>query len=459
MAYEYFRHQAESITKFRNIPRGLDLSDPGTGKTRVQLGLFAERRAAGGKCALILAPKSALEATWDNDIRKFHPELTTSVCYANKREESFANVPADVYITNTDATRWLAKQPISFFKKFDTLIVDESSAFKHRTSQRSRSLKKIVKHFKYRYALTGTPNANSILDIWHQVLIVDDGARLGQSFMAFRGTVATPVQVGPAANMVRWDDKPGAAEAVSDLLADITVRYVFEECHDIPPNHTYMKSYSLTPKQMTAYKEMEKNAILEIGSGKVVTAVNAAAVITKLLQIASGTVYGAESEAMHVEDSRYQLITDLVSERRHSLVFFNWSHQSEALQEHFKAHGITFAVLDGNTKSAQRLAVVQEFQQGYYRALLAHPQSAAHSLTLTRATSTIWSSPTYNLEHFLQGNRRIYRAGQTEKTETILVCAKGTLEKQVYAKLDAKNVKQLDFLKLVRELGDALPGV
>ena len=37
--------------------------------------------------------------------------------------------------------------------------------------------------------------------------------------------------------------------------------------------------------------------------------------------------------------------------------------------------------------------------------------------------ATIWASPTYNLEHWLQGNRRIYRAGQTQKTETIVVLA------------------------------------
>jgi len=430
----------------------MDLSDPGTGKTRVQIDLFAQRRQAGGKCALVLAPKSALEATWEGDFNKFQPELTVSVCYANKREQSFLEVPADVYITNTDATRWLAKQKPEFFKKFDTLIIDEASAFKHRTSQRSRSLKKIVKHFKYRYTLTGTPNANSILDIWHQALVVDDGARLGQSFMAFRAAMATPVQVGPAANMVRWDDKPGAAEAVSDLLSDITVRYVFEDCHDIPPNHIYTKSFSLAPAQLASYIDMEKNAVLEMENGNVINAVNAAALVTKLLQISSGAVYGGEGESVHIDDTRYQLITDLVADRRHSLVFFNWTHQSEALQRHFKAAGITCGVLDGHTTARQRAALVEDYQKGYYRVLLAHPQTAAHSLTLTRATSTIWSSPTYNLEHFLQGNRRIYRAGQTEKTETILIEAKHTIEPTVYKKLSAKNVKQLDFLRFIKDL-------
>jgi SNF2 family DNA or RNA helicase len=450
--YELFTHQKEAVDRFRDIPRGLDLSDPGTGKTRVQLELFAERRANGGGRMLIIAPKSLLESAWDEDIRKFTPQLATSVCYAYKRDASFA-VEADVYITNTDGTRWLAKQKPSFFKSFDTLVVDESSAFKHRTSLRSRCLKKIVKYFRYRYFLTGTPNANSILDIWHQALLVDDGERLGRSFMAFRQTMATPIQVGPQPNMVKWEDKPGSAQAVGDLLSDISVRYIFEECHDIPANHIYYRKYTPTPSQLQAYSEMEKNAILEAAKGEVITAVNAAALVTKLLQIASGAVYDEQGNSVHIEDDRYQLICDLVGARNHSLVFFNWKHQAENLVGHFKKEGITHALIDGTVGAHERAEVVKDFQKGYYRVLLAHPQSAAHGLTLTRATTTIWASPTYNLEFFLQGNRRIYRAGQTQKTETILVCAKNTMEKDVYAKLDAKNAKQLDFLRIIRELG------
>jgi SNF2 family DNA or RNA helicase len=432
----------------------MDLSDPGTGKTRVQIDLFAKRRKEGGKCALIIAPKSLLESAWDEDIKKFQPKLETSICYAYKREDKFA-APADIYITNTDAARWLAKQRPTFFRKFDTLIIDEASAFKHRTSQRSRSLKKIVKHFRYRYGLTGTPNANSILDIWHQALIIDDGKRLGRSFMAFRATMATPIQIGPQPNMVRYDDKPGAAAAVADLLSDITVRYIFEECHDIPKNHVYTRHYTLSKKQQLAYNVMEQDAILQTAKGEVVNAVNAAALVTKLLQIASGAVYDEHGATVNIEDDRYELITDLVTARAHSLVFFNWKHQAAQLRAHFEKRGVTYALIDGTVKASDRAQIVNDFQKGYYRVLLAHPQSAAHGLTLTKATSTIWSSPTYNLEFFLQGNRRIYRAGQDKKTETILIAAKNTMEPDVYAKLAAKDIKQLDFLRIIKALGQS----
>ena len=78
---------------------------------------------------MIIAPKSLLRSAWEDDFKKFAPQVTVSVAPADKREQAF-NTPADVYVTNTDAVNWLAKQDAKFFKRFDTLIVDELSAFK-----------------------------------------------------------------------------------------------------------------------------------------------------------------------------------------------------------------------------------------------------------------------------------------------------------------------------------------
>ena len=425
-----------------------------TGKTRVQIELFAVRRKRGGGKALVIAPKSLLRSAWQDDFKKFAPEIKTVVCTADKRDQYFAQ-EADVYITNTDAVRWLAQQPAGFFKRFDTLIIDELSSFKHHTSQRSKAINKIKKHFKYRYGLTGTPNSNSITDIWHQIFILDDGQRLGKSFYQFRNAVCQPRQVGPQPNMLQWEDKPGAELAVGQLLADMVVRHKFEECVDIPANHTYSVPYHMSPKQMKAYQQMEKAAITQLANGSIVSAVNAAGVMAKLLQIASGASYtdGLKGEDYAlIDDGRYELVGDLVEQRDHSVVFFNWAHQRDLLIKEFEKRGITYAVIDGKTSDKARKEAVDHFQAGFYRALLAHPQSAAHGLTLTKGTATIWASPTYNLEHFLQGNRRIYRAGQTQKTETIVVLAPGTVEDKVFQKLQEKNVRQGNMLNLLKEL-------
>jgi SNF2 family DNA or RNA helicase len=445
-----FKHQTQSIQTFLDSPIGFDGSDPGTGKTRVQIDLFSIRRRRGEGCMLVIAPKSLLEAAWADDIRKFAPHLTISVAHAKNREKAFT-APADVYITNTDAVKWLAKQKPAFFKRFSTLVVDESSAFKHHTSQRSRALEKIKKHFEYRYAMSGTPNSNAITDIWNQIKLLDDGQRLGRSFYHFRGSVCQPQQVGPQPNMVKWEPRNGSEEAIANLIADITVRHKFEDCVSIPENFTSERHYRLSNPQLKAYLQMEKDAVAQLQNG-LVTAVNAASVMTKLLQIASGAVYDGTGKYHLVDPGRYELIADLVAERKHSLVFFHWAHQREQLIKELELRGITYTVIDGTTKDTDRREAVRLFQAGFYRVLLAHPQSAAHGLTLTRATTTIWASPTYNLEHYLQGNRRIYRAGQTQRTETIVVLAEDTIESKVLEKLTAKQERQFKTLDLLQDL-------
>ena len=91
-------------------------------------------------------------------------------------------------------------------------------------------------------------------------------------------------------------------------------------------------------------------------------------------------------------------------------------------------------------------------QAGQLQVVFCHPQSAGHGLTMTKATTIIWSSPTYNAEHYQQFNRRIYRAGQTQKTEIIQIAAKDTWETQVYEKLDSKLSRMEELLTILTDL-------
>ncbi len=444
-------HQKTSIAFGNKNPRMLDLSDPGTAKTRVQLELFAARRRKKGGCALMIVPKSLIKTAWGNDAAEFVPDMKVALCYADKREKYFAE-DVDIYITNTDAVTWLVKQKPAFFKKFDTLVIDEITAFKHHTSGRSRALSKIKKYFDYRSGLSGTPNSNTICDIWHPAFIIDDGKRLGPSFYGFRSHVCVPVQVGPQKQMVNWEDKDGAEEAVFDLLSDITIRHKFEDCIDIPPTHKSTMMYDLPPKQMKAYLEMEMTQMMTLQKlDAKVTAINAAAVTTKLLQIASGAVYESADNYHIVDTGRYEMVMDLVEERKHPLVFFLWKHQRDELVKEATKRKLKYCVIDGNASDKDRAEYVRAYQAGFYDVCFAHPKSAAHGLTMTRGTSIIWPSPTYDLEWFSQGNKRQARAGQTEKTEIIVVLASGTIETKVYDRLLAKNTRMGNLLDLFAE--------
>ena len=84
--------------------------------------------------------------------------------------------------------------------------------------------------------------------------------------------------------------------------------------------------------------------------------------------------------------------------------------------------------------------------------ILCHPQAAGHGITLTKGTSTIWASPTYNAEHYVQANQRIYRSGQTQRTETIRICADETVEERVFEKLEGKLDRMDSLLDLLNSL-------
>ncbi len=440
-----FKHQNKSRKFLRENARVFDMSDPGTGKTRVHAEDIAEKREDGGGCALVLAPKSILQPAWGNDIEQYVPHLKYVIATADNRKDAF-DEQADEYITNIDAATWLAQQKPAFLKRFSHLVIDESTAYKHHTSQRSKAIGKIAKYFDVRRNLSGSPNPNGMCDLWHQVKLLDDGKRLGPSFFAFRSAICTPVQTGPMPNHVRWEDREGAELAVMGLLKDITIRHVLEQCLDMPENVMYPIEFRMPSRHLAHYIKMEADAIMQIRDHKV-SAVNGAVLYGKLQQIASGAVYDENGKHVVVDTGRYELIADLVEQRPHSLVFFQWEHQRNELAAEFTKRGLSFAIVDGESTDRERNQFVEYFQKGFYRVGLLHPKSAGHGLTLTRATASIWASPTVNAEWWVQANRRAYRAGQKLRTETIVVVAKNTIDEKTFASCMSKDMKMSNLLR------------
>ena len=438
-----YAHQKTTTDFIVNTKTCLITSDPGTGKTRAVLDAHA---ILGGK-TLVLAPLSILEAAWGEDINKFQPQIKYGVAYAKNRKQVFEDNENEMVITNFEAVNFLFKNT-HYCEQFDTIVIDEFTAFKNREAKRSKNLRKIISHFTNRIAMSGTPNSNTILDVWHPTLLVDDGKRLGTRFYAFRHQVCTPKFNGFANE---WIDKPGIEEAVADKVSDISIRFALSDCIDLPDNIVRTVNTKLTPNIQKQYKTLAEESVLYTKSGTV-NAVNAAARVKKLLQLVTGAVYDEDGVVQFVHQERYDIVMTLVNQRAHSLVAFNWKHERDALVELANKEGITYEVIDGTVKAEKRKDIVARFQAGQIKVLFCHPQSASHGLTLTRANTVIWCSPTYNAEHYQQFNQRIYRAGQTQKTETILIQARGTWEPEVYKKLNTKLGRMENLLHILKEI-------
>ena len=440
-----WKHQKRDVEMMLDLPGVFNTSDPGTGKTRVVI--EAMRRL--NLPTLVLAPKSILSCAWGNDIREFAPELNFAIATAQNRREVFES-NARTIITNHDAVTWLTRtENISLLNKFKNglLVIDESTCYKNPTAKRSKAAARIRPMFSRCTCMSGTPTPQGIIDIWNQIFLVDQGQLLGNSYYRFRANTHTPINKG---SFTEWVERPGMADAVGDIISGITIRNRREDCMDLPENLIVHRKIDLSATHMRQYQELRRRAILELETGTV-TAMNAAVLLNKLLQVASGAVYDEHGTPHLIDTDRYDLVMDLVEEQEHSVVVFNWKHQRDQMIKLAEQRGISYGLIDGTISNMYaRTQTVNDFQAGKFRVLFIHPQSAGHGITLTRGTATIWVSPTYNSELFVQANARIFRGGQTQKTETILISANGTADEAAYKALNDKVLNMNNLLEILQ---------
>lgn len=420
-----------------------------TGKTRAHIDAFAEhhRQGLSSRC-LVVCPKTLMGPAWAQDIHTFQPDLRVALAYAeNRRAMSW---DADVIVVNVDGVKFFDKmkptQLRAIFPEDSTLIVDEVTAFKNHASQRSKAMAKLSKLFKYRRILTGTPNPNSVIELWHPMLILDGGERLGNRFYQFRSNVQEPRE---ERGFTRWTDKPEALDVVSYLIKDVTIRHEFDAVMDVPAvSHRYVH-FDVNKRLFKAYQNsMSSNTVaIKDYIDRDILPANAAVMLNKMLQLLSGAVYDEHGGYELLDRSRYELITDLVEERDHSIVFISWEHQLKELSTQLTKRGITHALLTSDCSSVRRDELVADYQRGAYQTLLMHPKTGAHGLTLTRGRSVIWASPRYEADYFKQGIARVRRGTQSHKTQNIMLCANDTIEQDVYRKLVAKIGKMDGLLK------------
>lgn len=441
-----YAHQTTTTNFILDHPRCYVANDPGTGKTKACIDAVVRQ----GFRALILCPLSIMEPSWGMDIRKFTKAQFT-IAHGPKHRSAALKKDVQFVITNHDAVSWLIKEPKSVIQAFDILIVDECTAFKNRTTKRSKGLLQIANLIESVVIMSGTPNTNKITDLWHQYFMLDRGERLGRSFQVFQNQMCIgEVQHMAGRRFTKWIDRPDAPELVHEKVKDITIRFKFEDCISIPDNQLILKELTMPPFILQKYVELRDEQVL-VHDGSIVNPIHAGSRVKKLLQLLSGAVYDEEGNVVKVHTDRYELVMDLVAEREQCLVGFNWKHEVQALVEIAERRKIPYAVIDGSVKVADREVAVREFQKGNLQVIFAHPQSAGHGLTLTNGSATIWCSPTYNAEHYQQFNRRIYRAGQTQKTQTIRVAYTDSKEVEVYAALDGKLERMEDLLTLLNQ--------
>ena len=108
------KHQNVSLKFMATRKQVFDMSDPGTGKTLVQIMDFAKQHKKDSKSMLVVCPKSLMRAAWANDIKKFAPHLRVSLAYAKNRAEALS-ADADVFVINVVGVKDVLKYKKAFW--------------------------------------------------------------------------------------------------------------------------------------------------------------------------------------------------------------------------------------------------------------------------------------------------------------------------------------------------------
>lgn len=390
---------------------------------------------------LVIAPKKVAEGTWIREKDKWdHTKIlrVSPVLGSAKRRVRALMTPADLYVINRENVTWL----VDYYRNawpFDMVVVDESSSFKSHSAKRFKALASVGCHISRMVELTGTPSPNGLSDLWSQVYLLDGGERLGKRFTQFRERYFEPDKRGAAGMVYSYAAKAGAQEGILQKISDICISMKAEDYLQLPDITYHQIPVVLDPKAEKAYEELERKMILEIPEDtEEISAASAAALSTKLLQLASGAVYDEKHTAHEVHRCKLEAFLELVESLRGKpmLVFYGFRHDRDRILKALSGSGLRVRELTGTD-------VEDEWNMGKVDILLAHPASAAYGLNLQQGGNhVVWFSPTWNYELYTQANARLHRQGQTEKVIVHHLICSGTRDEDVMTALSQKEKAQ-----------------
>ena len=418
--------------------------DMGLGKTVSTLTALVDLLATKEvRRVLVIAPLRVAQHTWPHEISNWAhlAALKYSVIagLGVKKREQAMHSSAQIHIINRENVGWLAEN-LGREWHYDCVVVDEASSFKNHSSKRWKALRKVVKTGKIKrmIQLTGTPAPNSLIELWPQVYLLDQGVRLGHTRARFLGAFCE--QVGNP----QWSQYRVRSDRV-DLLhtrvADLVLRLDAEDYLQLPERVDSDVVVKLPPKAKKAYAQMQKDFLLEVQKGEVLAA-NAAVKINKLLQISSGTIYTEEGyEVLH--DAKLDALREIVEAANEPvLIAYHFKSDVERIKKVLRCEVI-----------GKDVSVIDRWNEGKIDVLAAHPASAGHGLNLAQGGSiVIWFGLSWSLELYQQFNARLHRQGQTKPTRVVHLLADTAADGLVRKALESKHTSQKELLDFVRQL-------
>lgn len=444
------KYQLTAINHVISVPKcGLFL-DMGLGKTVSTLTAIKElkyNRFQVNK-VLIIAPKKVAEGTWSKEKDKWNhtKDFRVSLVLGSQQKRIKAlSVNADLYIINRENIPWL----VDYLRNdwyFDTVVIDESSSFKNSRSKRFKALKMVLPKINRLIELTGTPSPNGVEDLWAQIYLLDQGTRLEKYITHFRAKYMEPNKRNRS-QIFDYKIKDGVYDSIINKISDICISMKSEDYLELPDLSYNEIPVILNDKARRDYDKMERDFVLELeGAEDEITAVNAAALSNKLLQISNGAVYDSSGIYTEVHDAKIEAFLELVErlQGKSLLVFYNFQHDRDRIKRALEKSDLV-------VKELKTTQDEDDWNAGKIDILITHPASAAYGLNLQEGGNHVcWFGLSWNLEHYQQANKRLHRQGQKEKVIIHHLVTQGTRDEDVMRALDNKAGVQEEIMQSLK---------
>ena len=393
----------------------------GLGKTFQTIAFLLSKE---NSISLIVAPTS-LVFNWYSEFKKFAPSL--KVVMVNKspseREEIIKDYKKyDILITTYN----LVKRDLESYKKifFHYVILDEAQNIKNPSSQNAKSVKELKS--KNRFALTGTPIENSLMELWSIFDFIMPNYLYDENKFTTR-------------YYRRLEEEPVIIEELKRLVTPFILRRykkdVIKELPDkiekkliIPMEEEQKKVYKAYLEQIKAL--IEKKVINdEFKSSKI----EILSYITKLRQIAidPSLVMDKYLGGSGKMEAILELVTQGIEENHKILIFSQFTSVLKNISKLFKLNDISFSYLDGSTPSKERGKLVEDFNKNLNSVFLISLKAGGTGLNLTSADIVIHFDPWWNPAVEDQASDRAHRIGQKNVVEVIKMISENSIEEKI----------------------------
>jgi SNF2 family DNA or RNA helicase len=443
-------YQRYAVNFIESHNESLLILEMGLGKTIVALTAIVDLLFDSFSISkvLIIGPLRVCQSVWpkEKDAWSHTACLRMSVVTGSKKQRIAAlSKPADVYVVNRENVKWL----VDYYQQnhlpwpFDMCVIDELSSFKNHKSQRFKALRRVRPYMSRVVGLTGSPG--SLMDLWAEVGLLDQGKRLGRFITRYREAYFQPDQMNHYTGQI-YSYKPvkGAEEEIYRRIGDIAVSMKSVDFLDLPEMVELDHEVQMAPKEKGVYDQMKHDLVVDVGP-ETITAENAAVLSGKLLQLASGALK-TEEGYVEIHQKKLELLKDLVDEAEGEpvLIAYWFRHNRERILAYLKANGY-------EPKDIRTPEDIEAWNNKQISVGLINPASMGHGINMQKGGYIlIWFDEIFSLDMYSQCCARLHRQGQVDVVSVHRLICKDSIDEQVIQSLKDKNTSQERLIAAVK---------